>query len=963
MQNLASRAPPSVAETQEHADAQHPRREDGARFAVCGTRLGRHAPDCGAARNAVLCCGSRDPHSDLARLGAGVVLYFKWLKFLAWLFFALTLASGPQLLLNVASYGGSLATLLGLLEATAMSSLAAHDLTASPVGNVSSATGTHALAALLECGESCQEGRLRLAWLYSATELLVAAVFCVGVVYLGQAEQSEEAHIQAHAVTVEEYTVQFVNPPSESVEDEIKTFFEELTGEDVLEVTCAFNSGALIGLYMQRGKVINELWKRASRVDALRDKTHVRGNSEVVSLSAAFPHEEHRQVKGAASAPSYALSLSVEDAATRAAERLGLVQGPLERAVAEYEAVRARYEALEERLRATKRGNKVRAAFVTFATQAGYQHCCGLFGPGGARTADGKRVAFQGRRVRIESAPPPSTVLWENFDFSDGARRLRRAVTLAGALAVIAVSVALAYAASMGRQVLNGEIEGALCVLPANVTSLAELAALAADAARAGDAAGAERLRVLHLNCLCGLSTFSQALEAVFDASSACYPFWAGKAPLFGASFLVTVSVSVGNLAIRVVLTRFSEFEKHRSLVAMEKSLMQRVFWTLVLNTGFVVFVVNYDVRWLLALGTSSALVAHGYRDIVADWYSDVGVQILLVMALNALAPHAFVVAELAWVHCVRRNPRCSKPSSQRELNEWHTGPEFRANYRYAHNLMTAFVSMMYGPGLPLLYPLAAFSFALFYWVDKYLLLRYLRTPPRLDGKLAHTANALMLWAVVPNLGMAVWMYSAPGFFDLNGEQWQQQQQQQQQQHANSTRASYVGNAALGHGASEASSGTRELLQLVMTRAMLPFVAPLALAGLACCAALVLARLVPASARTRLCGRAVRPSASTAEARAGLAEAREEGLVHGIDSYWLLRNPAYAAAFGVDASFARAHARLDSMDALSAEQLPAPPLPASWLPAPRLPAPRLPAPRLPAPRLPALRLPALPPEA
>ncbi len=122
-------------------------------------------------------------------------------------------------------------------------------------------------------------------------------------------------------------------------------------------------------------------------------------------------------------------------------------------------------------------------------------------------------------------------------------------------------------------------------------------------------------------------------------------------------------------------------------------------------------------MRWLLALGTSSALVAHGYRDIVADWYSDVGVQILLVMALNALTPHAFVVAELAWVHWVRRNPRCSKPSSQLELNEWHTGPEFRSNYRYAHNLMTVFVSMMHGPGLPLLYPLAALSFALFYWV------------------------------------------------------------------------------------------------------------------------------------------------------------------------------------------------------------------------------------------------------
>ncbi len=60
-----------------------------------------------------------------------------------------------------------------------------------------------------------------------------------------------------------------------------------------------------------------------------------------------------------------------------------------------------------------------------------------------------------------------------------------------------------------------------------------------------------------------------------------------------------------------------------------------------------------------------------------------------------------------------------------------------------------------------------------------------------------------MLWAVVPKLGLAVWMYSAPAFFDLNGEQLQQQQQE----HANSTRASYVGNATLGHGRARSLAG------------------------------------------------------------------------------------------------------------------------------------------------------------
>ncbi len=981
---------PAASKARAYADEHHPRRKDGRRYPVCGTHLGRHAPDFGAAGNALLCCGGGDPHSELSRFGAGVVLYFKWLKFLFWLFVALTLASGPQLVLNVASYSGRLSSPLGFFEATAMSSLAARDLNVSLVSSFSSATGTNVLSALLDCGESCQDGRVRLAWLYSASELLVAAIFCLGVAYLRLFERREEVHIQKHSITVEEYTVHFLNPPPKSGESAIKRFFEELTGEAVLEVNCAYNSGALIGLYVQRGKVINKLWKAASKVYMLREEM---AKADVAHQGAVQQQQQHQQrpsstsprrssasstthdAKAVAVAPaaeqeeagagaaalgarfnalrgqdggeaparrasvgshrrgSYVLSLvTVQDAVTRAAEQLGLVQGRLERAVADYDALYASYEALGDQRRATRGGNEVRAAFVTFETQVGFLRCLDIFGLGGGRTADGKRIKFQGRRVRVEPAPPPSTVLWENFDFLDGARWLRRAVTLVGALAVVAVSAVLTYMATLGRQVLKGEIAATSCELPGNVTSLAGLEALAADAARAGDAAGAEQYRALLLGCLCGLSTFSQAFNALFDPSSACFSYWADKAPLVGVSLLITVFVAVSNLAIRVVLTRFSEWERHRSVVSMEKSLMQRVFWTLMLNTGIIIFIVNYDVRWLFALGRSPVLVVQGYRDFVADWYSDVGVQILLIMMLNTLAPHGFVAIELAWVHCVRRNPRCSKPSSQRELNDWHTGPEFRAHYRYAQNLMTVFVTMLYGPGLPLLYPLAALSFAVYLWVDKYLLLRYFKTPPRMDGKLARKASAFMLWAVVPNLVFAVWMYSTPAFFWFSADDAQEDGYGYGYGNSSSMHANYIGNAVdaiFGHGATEGKAG--KLLQLVSTRATLPFVAPLAAACILSSAALLLSWLFPALPKLAwrccdalLCGLCSRLPLGVRKIfmHPDLRAARKRGLVRGIDSYSLLCNPAYAAAFGVDTSFARNHRRLESMDDLSADQLP-----------------------------------------
>ena len=55
-----------------------------------------------------------------------------------------------------------------------------------------------------------------------------------------------------------------------------------------------------------------------------------------------------------------------------------------------------------------------------------------------------------------------------------------------------------------------------------------------------------------------------------------------------------------------------------------------------------------------------------------------------------------------------------------------HTGPEFIMHYKLAGLLNVTYVTMLYGFGLPLLFPIALLSFFIFWAVERYMLAFFL---------------------------------------------------------------------------------------------------------------------------------------------------------------------------------------------------------------------------------------------
>jgi hypothetical protein len=62
-------------------------------------------------------------------------------------------------------------------------------------------------------------------------------------------------------------------------------------------------------------------------------------------------------------------------------------------------------------------------------------------------------------------------------------------------------------------------------------------------------------------------------------------------------------------------------------------------------------------------------------------------------------------------------------------------GPEFELEVRLGQVVAFNWVTFMYSTGMPITFIISAFNFIIFYWIDKWFLLRFYRIPKNIDEK------------------------------------------------------------------------------------------------------------------------------------------------------------------------------------------------------------------------------------
>ena len=89
-----------------------------------------------------------------------------------------------------------------------------------------------------------------------------------------------------------------------------------------------------------------------------------------------------------------------------------------------------------------------------------------------------------------------------------------------------------------------------------------------------------------------------------------------------------------------------------------------------------------------------------------------------------------------------------------------YSGAKFEAHYKYSIILNITYVTMFYGAGIPILFPIAAFSYVIFYCAERYGLAYTYQMPPSMDDKLTKYTVRMLSYSPLLLILNGYWMYS-----------------------------------------------------------------------------------------------------------------------------------------------------------------------------------------------------------
>lgn len=251
-----------------------------------------------------------------------------------------------------------------------------------------------------------------------------------------------------------------------------------------------------------------------------------------------------------------------------------------------------------------------------------------------------------------------------------------------------------------------------------------------------------------------------------------CQEYIDAQLPTFLASNSITVIITLINLIIRLVtvkLIKWIGYDTHSQLVT---AITNGVFAAQFFNTAILVLLVYANFTEF-----GGTFFQGPFYDYQPGWYSVVGYKIVQTMIINAFLPIFIEPGTIflqwleqrfdqSWEQDEHQRLYKTKKTQIYQYMDLYSGPDFIIHFRYAAVLNVTYVTMLYGPGLPILFPIAALSYFIYYSVERYGLAYTYEMPPAMDDMM--TRNALNLLAYSPLLLLlnGYWMFSNRQIFD-----------------------------------------------------------------------------------------------------------------------------------------------------------------------------------------------------
>ena len=247
------------------------------------------------------------------------------------------------------------------------------------------------------------------------------------------------------------------------------------------------------------------------------------------------------------------------------------------------------------------------------------------------------------------------------------------------------------------------------------------------------------------------------------------------------ATLIGTLIVVIVNQALKMMLEKMVAYEKPHTLGHQQSSLAVKLFVAQLFNTAVLVLIINADKRSLGLLGgVIDPMRPPGvyFDDFSNKWFNNVGAAIIQAMVVqNITPPMAQMGLGLVERCLLRRKRRATRRAATgesaglcgccdgepaytaEELRQSVEAPQFRIASSYAEAFLLIFVSVMYGGGLPLLYPLAVVGFVAKFYADKWAILRVYRDPPMFGPQFASMTLNVLPFAFIFHCILSIWVF------------------------------------------------------------------------------------------------------------------------------------------------------------------------------------------------------------
>ena len=191
------------------------------------------------------------------------------------------------------------------------------------------------------------------------------------------------------------------------------------------------------------------------------------------------------------------------------------------------------------------------------------------------------------------------------------------------------------------------------------------------------------------------------------------------------------------------------------------------------MNTGFLLLLVQANLIEVNIPLARSIFNQGPFYDYLPKWYVAIGYKLTQTMIINSI--FLYVEFGIAWSKSfvLRRMDRkfgsdtyVTKKSTMQQYVDLYSGPEYMIHFKYSGILNVTFVAMMYGLGMPILFPIAAFNFFNLYTLERLTTAYFYQMPPTFDDQMTKNALGIMRWGAVFYLFFGYWMLSSKVIFD-----------------------------------------------------------------------------------------------------------------------------------------------------------------------------------------------------